>query len=194
MTAAEIPDVLVLAAIERAIHHGPSDDLQMASVNAILRHLDMPTRSGAARRVRAQRHALELDGLLERSRWHSQEMWALTSRGRRQLERARAAGAMPPLPEAPQHRAWREARTLAEDSIEQFRLELATTLKDGLALLEEADAPTRSDVWAALSKRLERDYARLTGATYCLHEWAEPSDDRSGHAEAHWHHNRLLRS
>src|SRR5664279_2463756 len=36
-----------------------------------------------------------------------------------------------------------------------------------------------SDAWFELAERLQRAARRLGSATYCLHEWMEPDDDRA---------------
>jgi len=36
-----------------------------------------------------------------------------------------------------------------------------------------------SDAWFELAERLHRAARRLGSATYCLHEWMEPDDDRA---------------
>jgi hypothetical protein len=186
MTPAEIPDLLVVAAIDRAVCHG-REDSQATLKGTILEHLDIRPRSGLSRQVSALLNALAASGLVEPRRQQGMNMWALTSKGGQRLSRARAAGDVPELPEAPQHRAWREARALAEQKTERFRSELGEALKDGLALLD-TNAPAHSDVWDALGKRLQRGYSNVASAVYCLGEWDEPSDDRAdrGHS-GNWH-------
>ena len=73
-------------------------------------------------------------------------MWELTAAGRRRLRAARAAGRVPDLPESPQHRAWRNARTAAANEIERFTRSLGADLDQATRLLE-ADPPARSDAW-----------------------------------------------
>jgi hypothetical protein len=186
MTAAEIPDLLVVAATDRAVRHG-REGSQATPKSTILEHLDIRPRSGLSRRVGAVLKALAGSGLVEPRRQQGMDMWALTSQGGQRLSRARAAGEAPALPEAPQHRAWRESRALAEQEMERFRFELGEALRDGLALLE-TDAPAHSDVWDAFGKRLERGCSNVASAVYCSREWDEPSDDRAdgGHS-GNWH-------
>jgi hypothetical protein len=40
-----------------------------------------------------------------------------------------------------------------------------------------------SDAWFEVGERLHRACRRLGSATHCLHEWAEPPEDRSDHDE-----------
>jgi hypothetical protein len=94
------------------------------------------------------------------------------------VRRARSAGTVAELPESPQHRAWRNARTSAALEIARFRCSLAEVLADGGRLLE-ADPP-HSDQWLALGERLRAASRRVGSACHCLQEWAEPND---GHAD-----------
>jgi hypothetical protein len=168
-----IPDALVLAAIERAARHRASDTPEVPAW-AIKEHLNIPRRS---RRIRTQLDALEAGGSLVRSRRHGIPTWVLTNAGHRRLQRARRAGNVPALPESPQHQAWRNARTLAEQEIERFRRELRDCLTDTIRLLD-ADTPASSDVFFEVAERLRAECRRLGSATYCLRDWAEPDDER----------------
>ncbi len=170
-TVKAVPDSLVLAAIERAQHHSPSNTPGV-SVGAIKRHLGVPPRS---RRVPAQLRALEASGALVTSRRHGVVTWALTTAGQRRLQRARRAGTVPALPESPQHRHWRDARTAAAEEIERFERSMSDGLEDGARLLR-ADPPASSDEWFALGDRLQRACRRMGSASYCLREWGEPDD------------------
>jgi hypothetical protein len=89
--------------------------------------------------------------------------------------RLRAAGAVE-LPESPQHAAWRTARALARQEIEHFTSAVRTALTDALALIDSG-TPGRSDALFEAANRLEFVVQRLGSASYCLYEWAEPSDD-----------------
>lgn len=175
---AEAPtDELVLAAVERAARHRATGT-DAVPIWAILEHLALARRSAAARHVGSRLDALREKGWLERSRLHGIPAWALTSRGQRRLQRARRAGGLPALPESPQHRAWRNARTTASQEIERFRASLSARLIDA-ALLLDADPSARSDDWLALADRLQRSCRRLGSASYCLYEWREPDDARA---------------
>jgi hypothetical protein len=169
-----IPDELVLAAVERAIRHHPKGS-SVVPAWEVYDHLGVAKRSGAARRVRALLDALESAGSLERSRRHGVPLWALTSAGRRRLQRARRAGTVPELPESPQHRAWHDARASAAQEIERFRQSLRDCLEQGLLMLE-ADPPAGSDAWFLLGRRLCPACSRLGSAVHCLREWPEPED------------------
>ena len=166
MSTTPIPDVMILAAVERAaLHRGQPD----VPIWMILEHLGLPLR---ARRVRPQIRALTDAGALASSRAHGVEMRSLTGAGRRQLRRAGDVE----LPESPQHQAWRAARVLAEQEIERFRSAMADVLAEATALL---DGSGSSDGWFEIADRLRKAAWRLGSATYCLLQWSEPTDDRA---------------
>lgn len=164
-TREPIPDTAILAAIDRAERH---TNRHGATARNTYDHLAIPSYS---RRVRAQLRELVQARALEQFRAHGIERWALTAKGRRQLRHAEVE-----LPEAPQHRAWRNARALAEGEIERFRTVLRDALTEALALL---DAGGSSDAWFELADRLRRTTWRLGSPAYCLHEWAEPTDEHT---------------
>jgi hypothetical protein len=166
MSTTQIPDVTVLAAIDRAERHRGRAGVP---VWLVFEHLGIPRRS---RRVRTQLQSLARDGAIEQRRAHGVDVFALAPNGRRRLQGAGLVN----LPESPQHRAWRNARTLATQEIERFRASLGDALKEASALLD--DTPD-SDVWFELAEELRAAARRLGSATYCLHEWMEPSDDRA---------------
>lgn len=175
-TSEGVPDLLVLAAIDRAERHDPAQR-RGVPVWGAYEHLAVARRSGPARRIKARIDALEGAGCVERLRRHGVVTWALTNKGRRRLTRARVAGEVPELPESPQHRRWREARTLAEQEIGRFH---AAVEKDVQTLIDLLDggAGTPSEVWFAMAERLPGSLRRLGSATHCLREWPEPDDDR----------------
>ncbi len=174
-----IPDELVLAAIDRAgRHHARDGEVIKGSIYA---HLAIPSRSGPARHVHKRLAALETAGIVECSHRLGSVVWSLTDAGRRRLQRARRSGTLPVLPESPQHRAWREARTLAEQQIEGFRKDLHDQAESALWLLDSPrllgqETPVESDAWFTLGEFLQRACGRLASATHCLSEWAEPDD------------------
>jgi hypothetical protein len=180
---------LVLAALERAERHRARQTPDVPGF-AVLEHLGVRRRSAAARGVRAQLEVLLAEGSLRRSRRHGIQTWVLTAAGRRRLRRARDAGAVPPLPESPQHLAWREARTLAAQEIGRFERSFGECLAEGRRLLD-AEPPPASDEWFAIGERLQRGAWRLGSAAHCLREWTEPDDSRAdidqlqGAADAH---------
>lgn len=172
-----VPDSLVLAAIDRGERHKPARPPGVP-VWRVYDHLSIAKRSELARHVRAQLDALEAAGSIVRSRQRGVQTWALTSTGRRRLAQARRAGKLPVLPESPQHRAWRDARTVAAQEIDRFLQSVRDGLDEAVRLLD-ADPTATSDAWFELGERLHRDCRRVGSATHCLHEWAEPDDARA---------------
>jgi hypothetical protein len=168
---------LVLAAVERAARHRARETDEVPGW-AVLEHLGLGRRSPDARRVRTQLAVLETEGSLRRSRRHGVPMWALASPGRRRLRMARGAGEVPALPEAPQHRAWRNAHTTAAQEIERFRRNLREGIDEAAQLLD-CEPPAGSDAWFALAERLQQAAWRVGSASYCLREWVEPRDERA---------------
>jgi hypothetical protein len=166
MSPSPIPDVTVLAAIDRAVRHRVRPTVPIWS---IFEHLGIPRRS---RRARTQLYELVQAGAVERSRVRSIEQFSLAPAGRRQLRRAGEVE----LPESPQHQEWRNAQAVAAQEIERFRSVLRELLAESSALL---DSGASSDVWFGLAERLERTARRLGSATYCLYEWAEPHDEEA---------------
>jgi ribosome-binding protein aMBF1 (putative translation factor) len=186
------PDVLVLAAVDRAERHrGSKVDPPGVPVWGVFGHLGVAARSRRARQVRERLDELVAAGALERLRRHGTTVWTVTRAGRRRLARARRAGRLPGLPESPQHRAWREARELAGERIDGFRLDMLEELEHAGELLD-ADmtvaagrvAPgvlggSASDAWFEVAERLQRACRRLGSVSYCLWEWQEPDDARA---------------
>jgi len=173
----------ILAAAQRAERHSPLGAPGVPDW-AILAHLGVARRSAAARAVRERLSALFAAGALDRSTRHGREVWAVTARGRRRLQAARRRQGAPALPEAPQHSAWRNARTSAALEIERFRQRLHASVEEAARLLA-ADPPPHSDVWFQLAETLRRD-ARLVGsASHCLLEWSEPDDARADIDDRH---------
>jgi hypothetical protein len=167
----------VLAAVERAGRH-QAHGTPAVPVWAVLDHLAVAPRSALARHVRARLGAMQTTGWLARSRRHGVPTWALTAVGRRRLRRAQRTGELPSLPESPQHRAWRHARTLAAQEIARFRQALRERLEHA-ALALEAEPPPPSDAWLELAEELQRGCRRLASASHCLYEWPEPDDARA---------------
>jgi hypothetical protein len=173
----QIPDLLVLAAVDRAQRHRVRSGEAVPSWQ-VLEHLDLARRSAAARELRALLAALEAAGVLASSRRHGVHVWQLTLDGRRSLTRAHRRGEVPALPESPQHRRWREARTLASEEIDRFRGDLRDALEHARSLLDE-NRPVSSDAWFESGERLQRACRRVWSASHCLHEWSEPKDVRA---------------
>jgi ribosomal protein L12E/L44/L45/RPP1/RPP2 len=171
----------VLAAVRRAGDHHPRG--APVGLRSVLEHLDVAPRSRRARAVRAALGELSADGLLAQSRRRGAPAWALSAGGR---ERAAREAAAVELPESPQHRAWRNARTAAAQEIGRFRADLRALLDAAGVQLDER-TPPHSDAWLALGERLQHACWRVGSATHCLSEWPEPRDeaaDVDDHSEA----------
>jgi len=140
MSTTEITDVLTLAVVDRAVHHQPTGTQRGAPVWAVYEHLGVSSRSRAGRDLRARLAALD-GSALRRGKRHSVEMWELTPAGKRRPSRLRGKGGLPELPESPQHRAWREARALAEQRIEGFRMALLDDVERTRDLLGSPQVP-----------------------------------------------------
>ncbi len=190
LPAEVIPKELVLAAIERADRHRARDSNDVP-IWVITEQLDIPLRSATARGLRSQIDAMQAAGLLERSRRHGVPTWGLTRTGRQRLRRARLAGNLPDLPESPQHRAWRTARTLAAQEIGGFGESLRESL-DAACRLLELDSPAGSNALLDLAEQLRHRMWRLASATYCLNEWAEPDDEHADENPGHGLRNTTL--
>lgn len=170
-------DELVLAAVERAALHQPGEERRAVPAWSILAHLALPRRSGAARHVGRRLDAMRAAGWLTCERRHGVPTWALTSAGARRLRGLRRAGRVPPLPESPQHRAWRLARTASRRQITRLREELRERLVASAAMLERDPQPG-SDAWLEAAEELGRACRSLGFASYCAREWTEPEDGR----------------
>jgi hypothetical protein len=168
-----VSDELVLAAVERAERHREREG-EGVMMSDIAEHLGFVHGSWTTRRMRPQIEAFIAAGLLVRSRRHGVVVWGLTSSGRRRVARE---GESVVLPESPQHRVWRHARTLAAERIDGLREQVRGVLEDATGVLD-ADG-VRSDAWFALAERLQSACWQLGSTTYCLSEWAEPDDARA---------------
>lgn len=172
-----VSDGLVLAAVARAHRHG-SPEGRDAGFWGIIDHLAIANRTRAARHVRDRLDAMQGEGLVRSSRRKGVVVWGLTSAGERRLERDLRSADPPRLPESPQHRAWRTARSLAAREIDRLRDMQLAVLVEALDMAD-SDPPATSDAWFALAERLRRAAWTLGSATYCLQEWQEPSDERA---------------
>jgi hypothetical protein len=168
-----VPDVLVLAAIERAERHRRGENAGVPR-SSIAEHLGFVHRSWTTRRLRPQVESLTTTKLLLRSRRHGIVIWSLTRDGRRRLAAAVKAGEVGELWESPQHRHWRHARAIAGERIEGFREEVRGVLDEAAGVLDAANP--HSDAWFELAERLQRSCWQLGSATHCLYEWPEPYD------------------
>lgn len=165
-----VSDDLVLAAVGRAERHREREG-EGVMMSDIAEHLGFVHGSWTTRSLRPQIEAFIAADLLVRSRRGGVVIWGLTSAGRGRVERA---GESVGLPESPQHRAWRHARTLAAEQIDRLRARVRDVLGESGGVLN-ADG-VRSDAWFALAERLQSACWQLGSAAYCLGEWAEPDD------------------
>jgi hypothetical protein len=128
----------------------------------------------SAVRLRAVAYRLTAVGAVECVTVHGEKVWGLTSSGRGRLARARRAGRVPALPEAPQHRKWREQHEAAAGQITQLTAELRGSAKQAQRLSGRKRGEARDLIDVLLS--LRRQCTRLAWASHCLYEWAEPGD------------------
>ncbi len=164
---------LILAAIERAICH--RDRNEPESLGSIKQHLGLPHNGWTTLQLRPKLEELEAADLIEQSRLRSRAVWGLTPKGLRRLDAVRGELT---LPEAPQHRIWREARATAGDRIAGLRADLRGTLDEAIELLE-AEREANSATWFEFSERLQKDGQQLATAIHCLREWPEPDDSKA---------------
>jgi hypothetical protein len=170
-----ITDDLILAALHRAECHRGSQDAPDWAVQA---HLSISARSRKGREVKSRLPELAQAGYLETGRKYGIEQWSLSAKGRKRL--SEVPEAMASLPESPQHRKWRDARDAAEHNVEAFYLSFRDSVDAAADLLSEPMPPCpSSDAWLEVGGRLHRDCRRLASATYCLHECAEPPEDKA---------------
>jgi DNA-binding PadR family transcriptional regulator len=164
-------DDVLLAAIARAeLHQGP--DTPGVRLATVKQHLQLDPAGWTTTRLQPKLEALQSAGLIEQSRRNSKIVWRLTATGHRRLK---AVGDKLTLPEAPQHRRWREAREAASQQIASIREEVRAALLEASTLIQ-ADPYGYSEAWFDLSEQLRDGCWRLASATYCLSEWTEPDD------------------
>ena len=168
---------LLLAAIDRAERHRTNEH-DLVPLRIIVAHLGLARTGWTTRRLRPELDALVADGLLVAGRVVRLDAWALSDAGRTRLEVAQQAGGVPRLPESPQHRAWRDARSTANGQIEGLRANVQAATDELLGLLGSRRR-ARSDTWLLLAARLRESCRQLGLATYCLDEWAQPDDARA---------------
>jgi hypothetical protein len=180
-TPTKLPtDEQLFAAIDRAERHRGSD--RGVALETVKEHLDIKRGGWSTIQMRPQLDRLQTDGLIEQFRRAGCKAWSLTDAGHRRLTYMQRTRGIPPLPEAPQHRVWREARSQAEDLIDSILIDMRERLTAAASLLAAGDE-AGSEPWLAMGKRLNFGCERLASATYCLHEWAEPDDAISDRAE-----------
>jgi hypothetical protein len=171
-----MPDGRVLAAVERAERHRRWER-EGVPLSDIAHHLGFVHGSWTTRRLRPQLEALIAADLMSRARRYGVMVWVLTSAGRARAARLRRAGEVGELPESPQHRAWRHARAMAGERIEEFRARVRRSV-DAAAGLLDIEA-TGSDAWFAAAEELNVTCRHLGSAVYCLREWQETDDARA---------------
>jgi hypothetical protein len=164
---------LLLAAIDRAYRHRCRRANPGVRLASIKEHLGF----ASTRRLQPTWDGLHAASLTELSEPHGQPLWRLTIAGVERLQAARLSGELE-LPESPQHRDWREARSAASAQIASFRDELRAALADTADLLV-IEPPTESDSWREAGEQLQNACSRVGWAVYCLSEWAEPHDSEA---------------
>ena len=168
-------DELVLAAIDRAARHRHPDLRPGIPIAILKEHAGLSWGGWSTLQLRPQLERLEAAGLVRLFKSSSRVVWSLTDTGQQRLDDVRAAGKLDPLPEAPQHRRWRQAREAAHTEIDQLHTDLGVLL-DEAAQLHQATSQPSSGAWLDLAGRLGNACKWLGSATYCLHEWPEPDD------------------
>jgi hypothetical protein len=171
--AERLSDVHILAAIGRAERHTEASGVRMIT---IAEHLGLVGGSATTRILRPRIKVLIEAGTVKQFRLYGAKVWGLTPNGRGRVTRARRAGRLPALPEAPQHSQWRLARIQAAGEIELLHEQLSGALEHAASLI--AAPHGGSEAWSELGQRLRVLCARLAVAHYCLHEWPEPDDER----------------
>jgi DNA-binding PadR family transcriptional regulator len=176
-------ELMLLAAIERAERQVVlPGERKGARRNEVVAHLGLDWHSGNARRLKGQLEALEAEGCVEIQRKiPHRSIVALTRRGHDRLQLARrqkAPEAMAEaLPESPQHRRWREARAVAEESEDEIRSLATDAVHDAQTALLKPEADGAEELMA-IGDRLHRVFWRFASVVYVRQEWAEP-DERS---------------
>jgi ribosomal protein L19E len=175
---------------EAAVEEGFSEDLVLEGIaraechtaapgvvwHDIVAHLGFVGQRVAADEVRERLAALIKAGAIRESRLGGAFVWDRSAKGRRRLARARHAGHLLTLPEAPQHASWREAHQAARESLQGLRDQLQVSLEQAQRSL---DSRGGGDAMSSVSllTQLTNQCAELAWATYCLNEWPEPDDD-----------------
>jgi hypothetical protein len=145
-----VSDALVLAATERAERHRLRDEPGVM-LGDVFEHMGFVYNGAATRQLRPRLDALVSAGALEQTRRRGVSLLVLTNAGRRRLARAGRQGETTELPESPQHRRWRHARSIAAERIDSYRQQLRALLVEAGALLDSG-TQARSDSWFCLAK------------------------------------------
>jgi len=189
-SSGELPsEDIVLAAIERAQRH-QRGQARGVILSTLIEHLDLLRGSATSKRLRPKLDALVVGGMIEQFTQRSITAWTITEQGRQWLSALRRAGELADLPEAPQHRQWRRARTAAAERIDDFHADLSRAVDSAQQLLAAPDRMPTSDDWFSLSEQLQDASWRLGSATYCLSEWPEPTDADADVEPPAPHHRR----
>jgi hypothetical protein len=172
-------DELVLAALDRAERHRRNPERARGVLIAVLKeHAGLGRGGWATVRLRPQLERLEAARLIRRFKRSGNVVLSLTDAGQRRLTDARAAGKLDPLPEAPQHRRWRQAHEAARAEIDQLHVDVGVLLAEAVRLHEATPQPP-SEAWFDLAGRLSNACEWLGAATYCSREWPEPDDAKA---------------
>lgn len=169
-----VTDGLVLAAVERAVLHEQEGGV-LTSV--LMAHLGLAWAPPTNQKFFPRLDELRQAGLLTSTDRRGEPYWSLTSVGQERLTEEREAGEVGALPESPQHRTWRHARTQAAVQFQRFREDLSDAHEKAGDLVDQY-RPVMSKEWFELSEWLHSASWRLASATYCLTEWLEPEDHR----------------
>jgi hypothetical protein len=175
---------------EAAVEEGFSEDLVLAGIaraechtaapgvvwHDIVAHLGLVGQRDAAHGVREPLAALIQAGAVRESQLGSAFVWDLNTKGSRRLARARRAGRLPTLPEAPQHASWRAAHQTVRENLQGQRDQLQASLAQAQRNLDSRGAGDAMS-WASLARQLTNQCAELAWVIYCLNEWPEPDDD-----------------
>jgi hypothetical protein len=174
-----VSEGIVLAAVDRADRHWQGEGKGPGvTLREVAKHLGFVPGGWTTRQLRPELDVLAAAGQLETMRRHGRTHWAPSKAGRRRLASLRRSGKEPELPESPQHRAWRAARTEAANRIDEFCTELGRDVDNASALLTR-HRHVHSDGWFDLRDRLSRSCWRVGSALHCLYEWTEPDDAKA---------------
>lgn len=176
--SAEVPDDIVLAAVERAARHSVPDEAGRspgARWQDILDHLGQITSSRfETPRIVEPMDRLERAELIRTTPESPPDRWMLTAKGEKHLAAQKASDQIA-LPESPQHRRWREARDRAAAQIEEFFDDLVASMEAASDLFN-APSP-HSDEWFRAAERMRNAAWQAGSAMHCLYEWPEPDED-----------------
>jgi hypothetical protein len=164
------PDALILSVLARAELHDGRDEPGI-HYSFVVDHLGLVMGPSTGHKLRPRFRAMEAASLITGFKRHGSVVYKANSEGKSHAQgcgRCRVAGvaAAPRLARGPRRR--REAHP-------GLLRRAGRAPREGTALL--ADDATDSEAWFAFGERLGKAYKRLGSATYCLREWAEPSDD-----------------